>query len=491
MTEEKRNKRDRRSRPAAEGASEASGGERASEATEAAGTPDITNRGVPISKSSGSHLLANNYRGYYEIPFGPDSPASRNTFSGGVDAITVSCFGEIENGESIFAWLDSAKAMAADSDNGRYIDEDEPELIHRRSGGSAAGIGMAYGLEFGPIVIMMSKREDTKTSNFPTLQIQAMGTACMMHGLDGVWEYAKRFCELIGFTISGTRVNRLDICADVAGVDMASFYDLFQCRAFVTKARAFDLKLKGGKELRCETMYFGSRDSGILGRIYDKLTEARRDEAKFLWMVAHRWGGVEPACATRVEFEMSGAKLNELFSLTTLEQVCGAIGDIVEYCCMKWLRFTDERNDQKHYELMQLAGVWRQVVDAFYSWSGDPSGHVKRKEKLIPETKRQISNWVGTLANIFAKKGWRPANRAAMMQACVSMMSRHFDDWARLVDERRAEFERKFGDHFEDPGNELQFPIQYIGEASRNARNFYNPPESPEKPEDVIGGLLW
>ena len=81
-------------------------------------------------------------------------------------------------------------------------------------------------------------------------------------------------------------INRVDLAADVLGVAMADFRPEEWVSGWVGYAEQFSV---WGTSRRLETVYFGSRESSVYLRVYDKVAEATKGGDLAYWRQA--WGG--------------------------------------------------------------------------------------------------------------------------------------------------------------------------------------------------------
>jgi hypothetical protein len=97
-------------------------------------------------------------------------------------------------------------------------------------------------------------------------------------------------------------------------------------------------------------------------RIYDKVAESEGKAEKQAILLARRlfWGDT----CTRVEFQLRREDLGK-FMVNTVEDWLGMRGQIAEYLCTKWLRFTQPITDRTHTSRFEPCEWWEDVRIAF------------------------------------------------------------------------------------------------------------------------------
>jgi len=150
---------------------------------------------------------------------------SEDSFSGGIDTLAVSCFGFVAEADNVSEWLREGQETArelADSDD--HIERvGSVDLIHHVSGGNAAGQNCKYSVTYRGVRFMISQRWDSQNASFPTFQANFGSMVLMIEGYQGCLDILNEFSDLIGFTMTSNRVNRVDLCVDLSNVDMSEF----------------------------------------------------------------------------------------------------------------------------------------------------------------------------------------------------------------------------------------------------------------------------
>lgn len=375
-------------------------------------------------------------------------PSIDQTDSGGVDALSVSLYGRIKNPEDVEAWLNEGKKEAQENEEETISTKDGEELIHHSTGGHAAGMKCMYRVTYKGIVFMISRRWNTVTEPFPTMQAQAKSMQLMIYGYDGVKQVIFEFAELIGFEITSTRVNRVDLCVDLC-VSMSEFQKAFFEKRIVACPRKGCIFFDRCDDIEFETLQFGVKKAPIKIRMYDKLEECKHQETKLLIMKERRWGGVLPQAATRIEYQITGEWLSQQFSTVTLEQLEKNIGAIAEYLVTHWFRILDTQNTKTNYNRKELSPLWQRVQRAFASWCGPAITKRIKKVKLIPECDAMRKQVRGCLKSIYALKGWVPSTFGLFVDTITDMFREEYNSFISECAERRRSIEVRYGETFD------------------------------------------
>lgn len=185
-----------------------------------------------------------------------------------------------------------------------------------------------------------------------TVQVDFTGAVMMRTDVDRAVEVARAVAAMLG-KVKGQRVRRLDLCADVAGLDVAEVpADAFVKPSRARLERASVAALEKGFEHPDLKVRYRS-DATVTGFtvcpgnvlscvVYDKVEELRQQErpdkreAEMATWRAHGWSGDEPV--TRVEFRLRSEVLHELGARDGLDAFRAKLDAIWGYCARAWLR---------------------------------------------------------------------------------------------------------------------------------------------------------
>lgn len=199
---------------------------------------------------------------------------------------------------------------------------------------------------------------------------------------------ARLECERIARWLWGDavvwRVSRLDVCCDVAGLEVAPFADM---DAIVTTARAASVVYDDGEKLddvpldalaprlrmrarEVQTVSFGAAAGRLACCIYDKRAEARAKDRDWQLDAARErgWDGLEPL--TRVEFRVRGRGLDEfpelaLRGLDVLDRVAAWAPRVWRYATTRAVRFmVPDPCDSNRSRWREVTAEWLIVASA-------------------------------------------------------------------------------------------------------------------------------
>ena len=271
--------------------------------------------------------------------------------------------------------LERAKRAAASGE----VDGDEANVIELgehparvSAGGARLGRGdkgpfMPWRFKWQGLVFMVADRVDPHKT-LPSVVVRADGMACLAARSELLWHRAENLIYHLGGQIVNERLSRVDPCLDLPGVAIEPFCVAYQNEQFVSRAKTHYLT----QGTDGTTIYLGGDP---MLRIYDKLAEvkAKRNPIKRSLMAYHRWCGVEPAEATRVEFQLGRESLKHR-GIDTVRDYFDKRSDLVHYLAAQWFRFTGYCPDRTHTTRAKTLDLWHRVQRGFGDWAGRPVG---------------------------------------------------------------------------------------------------------------------
>jgi hypothetical protein len=209
----------------------------------------------------------------------------------------------------------------------------------------------------------------------------------------------------------------VDICLDLPGVKVDSFWDAITESRYICRAKYKADYVGDDDKLDIERHQYGRSKTGvnigrgaILCRIYDKLREARKNEGKnegkMPLLINNRWGGEIPAAATRVEFQLRREAIKGFQcgnkSVDTVAEYLQTRGAILRYLCNEWLRLYTNPIDPHNtgrYKRDAFLDVWGKVCDFAENLFTSGGQVVRRVNKTPPEPKRLLAQAWGCLTS--------------------------------------------------------------------------------------------
>jgi hypothetical protein len=261
--------------------------------------------------------------------------------------------------------------------------------------------------------IQLMKRE-TCTASSPNCKVEAPSLVLMRFGIKAVVDAAFAAIEALGAKIQRNKVSRVDVCADLPGVDISPLYEAFAANHVVSRAverdtHVADIHLVDTDAsvywMRKQVTSFNAGGGDVRMRVYDKIKETGSDHKKLETLVNRRWG-VFPFKAIRVEFQLRRGKLRQL-GVDDLDDWFAKRATIVRYLTQDWFRLTDGPVlDRKHPDRTPLLPHWIDVQRCFAAWTGDgPSLELRPVESKPMPADHYTRSFVGMLVSLFAKTG--------------------------------------------------------------------------------------
>lgn len=202
--------------------------------------------------------------------------------------------------------------------------------------------------------------------------VEVPGTIWLRCGEEKALLHANHILQGLGLVPLEMRSSRFDAAADIPGMDVQEFVDLFTAG---NGAGAFKgvAKVHYGKDGRAQT--FSLQSAAVQLVVYDKLAEVALDRTgeKLPLMIANRWGCL-PEKAVRVEwrFKMSKVRAKPKKGQTTkyksLRELFEGLGELLGWAMNTWARFII-RDGSKNTDRMPYCDAWVRVLHAFAFWS--------------------------------------------------------------------------------------------------------------------------
>ena len=326
---------------------------------------------------------------------------SSKTASGGVDWLGVSCWigWSVAAHERFVGALSDALARAEESGEIEPVDGlpcDDLVAVKPFAGKSR---GMKYQIQWQGMKLDFSASRVAMESS-PNCSVNIPSTVLMVAGHQQAWAMVKDFIGALGGELIRTNVKRVDLCVDLAGVDIAPFIDHRHSGSYVCRAQDEVLythhkRVTGwelGKRVRC--------------RIYDKAFEVVQDDDKKQIMREKRWGQDE-VFATRVEFQLRTEILKDRGCGGEVERVFEKLPLLCDWLTSKWLRLTDGVVDRegKNQSKRSMSDLWQLVKDYFQEWAGkNVDSFVTPVKRCRASGKMLRKQAAGCLATLFVKQ---------------------------------------------------------------------------------------
>lgn len=331
--------------------------------------PNLYNMGGLNPHSSfvtfcGLDALVVNFSIYWGAAWGTDAAKEKKWSDG--EGNSVNRPGRFE-GFQIRETLEKYKVIAELS--GEIVEIESIGARIHPGGGKIAEKYCRYKIEI-PAAIILIADQPTYRGAWPNVKIEIGGERCLTFAGGAIEAYrvaANFITDVLGGELHKERVSRADLCADFPEWSMNPFYHSAQKRHYACRARLYHPYV-GHDGI---SLYWGS--GACVLRIYDKLREMaqsalRGSPAKYQHMIVKRWGGKEPSCAVRVEYQLRTEFLRK-YGVTDVDSLQFKTGDLIRYLCgksdEKWFRFLTAKPQEKHSERNITLPRWEIVQSVF------------------------------------------------------------------------------------------------------------------------------
>lgn len=342
---------------------------------------------------------------------GSSNTPSLKTTTGGEDWFTVNLYLIHPDFESFAERLDDAQREATlDSDEDKVSFGDVTFRVASngaRQGDSSKGSWMRWRLRGDNGFTLLLMNSDQSNGIQPNASIRVPSIPLMQKTAKAIWGDIQFIVDGMGAILENAKLSRVDPCVDLAGVDIEEFAAPFRNDWVVTKAKK---RATYFQALPMGEYYSGSKSTGFtvgnskqMVRVYEKLVEAKNSPEKLALLRANRWGCL-PDHAVRVEFQLSRDALKN-FGVDTVDDWFAKRASICHRLTTKWFRLTSGPVDRKHADRSEMNDRWKEVVEAFQSWTGLPDGAVDLTAlaKTEVDNSRLANSAVGFLIGLMAR----------------------------------------------------------------------------------------
>lgn len=332
---------------------------------------------------------------------------------------------------SLTSALDDAKARAADPES------DTPGFAEwcgwtvsptgARLGG-AGGPVARYRIERHGFVFLVMARS-APSGETPNVYATASAVACLQHGgLEGAAIEARAMLADLGGSPSFELLSRVDIFADLEGLDVACF----------NRGAADDRLI--GRWRKLAVYWDGRRATGVSAgsgplvcRCYDKAHEIQNNPTKAAEWARVEWGGKPPETCTRVEYQLRRQVLRQL-NVGTVAEFVERRAAVAAYL-LDWFRLAGSEVDRDHADRAPDAEEWTAVREAFARSKPlpEPAERGLRPGAVNCDHLRAVA--VGCLAKIGGYRRWLPEDFDTLLAHCFAELGEHRDRLRTTVPE--------------------------------------------------------
>lgn len=294
----------------------------------------------------------------------------------------------------------------------------------------------------------------------PAVKFELGSEFLMQHGGDGAVAIMFELLRSLGFRRGGDQISRVDVCADVGGVDPLDLVAAAMSGKRIGKGRRDGSGYFHPDPITGEALWhsFSWGTGGSISiRIYDKAREvAKAKAAGKEALLRERWGiaadvPIEQIQGVRVEFQLRGKALREM-GISSWEQWQKRRAGAVAWLTSEWFRIAAEEPDRanKHQaRCMEFHPLWARVVECFAQWLGRVGEKIERPAKKPAKIKRLVQSGMGYLTAIMA----RSSVAVTSVQEGVEFVVRFFEAELERIDRSLlGEVSRKRDDYIAATG---------------------------------------
>lgn len=265
-----------------------------------------------------------------------------------------------------------------------------------------------------------------KRHNFSVL---ADGEVCLLRGASHLVQEVRQLIRSLGGEYGPEELSRVDACVDLAGVPVAKFVRPFEGERFVSRCKSRSMFWGDDGQV---TGFQVGKGASVL-RVYDKLAELKSalDVVKLKAMEQFRWGGVTPAAASRVEWQLRREALQGHGVMTWdgwLEKRGAILADLME---SHFRLVKGNRVERRHAETLP---VWARAAAAFARWAGCADADLTPLVREGIDARALTLQAFGCLGTALLQRGIVPRSLEDLLRGVASLGNEYIDVGQMMVD---------------------------------------------------------
>jgi hypothetical protein len=240
----------------------------------------------------------------------------------------------------------------------------------------------------------------SNNSDFLPVYINIHSQCLWAYGPKEAYSSIINFLENVLGRVISNKISRLDLCCHtdlISSISLSS--DCFKGNYRNSNIRATNRKACGFE--------FGSRESEIYCRIYDKSLEIVTKRSKLWFMEIWKSMGVTRDEVWNIEFELKRLFFRS-FCIASVEDAFMSLKTIWEYCTKKWLEMINR--DHTRVENCSVSNEWQWISDAFSSF--EDRQLISREGQEVSDAAALIPSMVGYLTTVSARYGCNDIEKA-------------------------------------------------------------------------------
>ncbi len=325
--------------------------------------------------------------------------------TGGLDFLIFQVFGAHTSFASLSAKLEEKKESAKGGGKSRLRLGESIAVEIAAHGSGRFDNACKWQFSRSGILFALADRASSGPDGKPVGRVEIPSGPLMSCGLRSAFELVEETLSALGICYSGSKVLRVDVCADVAGVPIGEFVRKFTAGDVVRQTGKFSLWGDGHAKDGIQTLVIGGAGAAVQCRIYDKVAEVKRDEAKRQVFERLRLD-FSTQCCTRVEFQLRRQCLRDQFGVDSVEESLRKLGAIVDELTTQWLRFMGPGVDRRNTTRSKEWPIWLRVKDDFRNWLGQMKFQEVRKREPVELDRKKKSAIVNGYINSILAKSW-------------------------------------------------------------------------------------
>lgn len=252
--------------------------------------------------------------------------------------------------------------------------------------------GYAYILHNNDYEVKLSQFR-SKSEDFYPVFVKIKSESLWANGPKNSWiKIIKWIRESVG-TVLKNKINRLDLCCHTDELELnENDYETFKGNFHNDQIYRFRRKVNA--------MVFGSRDSKVYCRIYNKTLETRQSNKKTWFFDIWKNKGLNPEKVWNVEFEIKRHFLKDK-NIDSVEDAFLKIGAMWVFCTKKWI--TKVNLDCTRIERCSTNEIWTNIQNTFSSFKEEKL--ISRERQLQTEALALIPGTIGNLTSFAARLG--------------------------------------------------------------------------------------
>lgn len=365
--------------------------------------------------------------------------------AGGIDWLEGGAFvqWELHAFLTLMDQLAEAK-LAAQQGGEKWLDTTAGPLRVHSTGfkrGGERGRHFDFKLEYFGVQVGLANREAPGADEANLCMCQR-GRACLLLGAREAHARVGEFVARLGGVVAREKLTRVDLCLDVAQLDVGELQRLVDRDQFVTRAK----RGKGHRDLmehRGTGFTIGSHPARLV--VYDKMAEqlGTHDALYLQALVERRWGGTLPEKATRIEFQLGRRWLTK-HGIDSPADIFERAGTVLDKLAGEWFRITDEPVDRenKHQSRAATHPLWQAIHGAFLAVFGQPTGQLFPLLRARVSPDRLVKQGVGCFSRAMLQRGLPVDPPAKYVDSVRQLIQATYSksEWLALA--RRLEYRR-------------------------------------------------